>query len=656
MKRALILQILIYCASSSFAQFKNGFPFGGITAEEVEMKSYSMDTSAHAVVLNEFGEAYIDSDGENNLLLEYHVRMKILSKQGLDQANFEINLRKGERGKQTIRLVEAVTYNVVDNRIKETPMKQDQVFTTSVNQYWDEYKFTMPDVVVGSILEVRYILESPFIFNFWPWKFQSDIPKVKSEFWARIPGNYIYNMSLKGFIKLNTNESTLIKDCFTPGPYKADCALYKYSMNNIPAFVEEDFMTARSNFISGIAYELSEIRQFDGRIIKYTKTWKDVDKELNQDEDFGLQIKKGRNAWESKVAAIAGSEQDPLKKASLIHTMIKDWFVWNDNYGKYSESGLKKAFEARKGNVGDINLSLIATLQEAGLPASPVILATREAGLPNQLYPIISEFNYVVAYLELGGEKFLLDATEPLLPFGVLPERCLNGKGRLVGKKEEESAWVDIMPREKQKRQISLNLRLDGKKFEGDMTVRSFGYEAFDKRSAIRSAGSVEKYKEKLEMNSEDFTILKYEIENLDDLSQPLNEKFLVETSLDSSDPNTLYLNPFFVGRWKKNPFLSSQRLYPVDFGAPLETTFLLNLEYPDAYEVDEIPQSTALVLPQNGGGYLFNVTNPSNKISMTSVISLSKVVYSSVEYHNLKELFNRIIDTHQSQIVFKKR
>lgn len=166
MKRALILQILIYCASSSFAQFKNGFPFGGITAEEVEMKSYSMDTSAHAVVLNEFGEAYIDSDGENNLLLEYHVRMKILSKQGLDQANFEINLRKGERGKQTIRLVEAVTYNVVDNRIKETPMKQDQVFTTSVNQYWDEYKFTMPDVVVGSILEVRYILESPFIFNF----------------------------------------------------------------------------------------------------------------------------------------------------------------------------------------------------------------------------------------------------------------------------------------------------------------------------------------------------------------------------------------------------------------------------------------------------------------------------------------------------------
>jgi len=656
MKHHLFLSILILCTIPAFAQFKNGFSFGGITYEELGMKTYSRDTGAHSVVLNEFGEAYIDNDGENNLLLEYHVRIKILSKQGLDQANFEISLRKGERGKEKIRMVEAVTFNNVDNKIKETRMNQNQVFTSSANQYWDDYKFTLPDVVVGSVLEVRYILESPFIFNFWPWKFQSDIPKIKSEFWARIPGNYIYNMSLKGFLKLSKNESSLISDCFTPGHYKADCALYKYTMVNVPAFVEEDYMTAKSNFISSINYELSEVRQFDGRVVKYTKTWKDVDKEMNQDEDFGAQIKKGRNIWESKVAAISVTEQDPLKKASLVYNLIKDWFVWNEHYGKYAESGLKKAFESRKGNVGDINLSLIAALQEAGLPASPVILATREAGLPNQLYPIISEFNYVVAYLELGGEKFLLDATEPLLPFGVLPERCLNGKGRLIGKKEEESTWVEIAPREKQKQQIVLNLRLDGKKFVGDMTIKSYGYEGFEKRKDINSEGSIEKYKEKLEKSFEDFIILNYEVENNLDLAQPLIEKFQVETSLEVTDPGTLYLNPFFVGRWKKNPFISSQRLYPVDFGAPLETTFLLNLDYPETYEVDDIPQGSALVLPQNGGRYSFNITNPVNKISMTSIIILSKVVYTSAEYHNLKELFSRIIDTHQSQIVLKRR
>lgn len=652
----LLIFLTAFCASSSFAQLNNGFPFGRITYDDLLMKSYPKDTSAYAVVLDEFGEAYIDNTGENNLLLEYHVKIKILTKQGLDQANFEIALRKGESGKEKINLVEAASYNYVDNKIKTTKMEKDQIFRTNINQYWDEYKFVLPEVQVGTVIEVRYILESPFIFNFYPWKFQSDIPKVRSEFWAKIPGNYIYNMSLKGFLKLESNESSLIKDCFTPGPYKADCAFYKFIMSNIPAFVEEDYMTAKRNFISSINYELSEVRHFDGRITKYTKTWKDVDRELNQDEDFGLQIKKGKNIWESKVATEASAEADPLKKASLVYKMVKDWFSWNESNGKYAELGLKKAYESRKGNVGDINLSLVAALQEAGLAASPVILATREAGLPSPLYPIISEFNYVVAYLELGNEKFLLDATEANLPFGLLPERCLNGQGRLISKKEEESMWVDMKPREKQKQQIVLNLRLDEKKFVGDMTINSLGYEALEKRNAIKAAGSLEKYRETLEKNWEDFTILSYEIENKDDLAKPLIEKFQVETSLETADPNTLYLNPFFVGRWKKNPFISNERLYPVDFGAPLESTFILNLEYPATYEVDDMPKSSALALPQNGGRYLFNITNPANKITMTSIINLSKVVYSSVEYHTLKELFNRIIDTHQSQIVFKKK
>ncbi len=654
MKPFLILFFLTL-TSAGFGQYNNGFTFGKVTYNELDMRIYSADTSANAVILNEFGEAYIDNSGENNLLLEYHVKIKILNKQGLDQANFVLFLRKGERGKEMIRSVEAITFNSDNTKIKETHMTKNQVFTSSTNQYWDEYKFTLPDVVVGSVLEVRYVLESPFIFNFWPWKFQSEIPKMKSEFWARIPGNYIYNMSLKGFFKLNMNESSIIKDCFTPGAYKAECALYKYNMVAIPAFVEEDYMTAKSNFISGIEYELSEIRHFDGRVVKYTKTWKDVDKEMNQHEDFGIQIKKGRREWESKVLAIASSEQDPLKKASQIYSMITDWFTWNENYGKYSELGVKKAYETRKGNVGDINLSLVAALQEVGFEASPVILATRAAGLPNQLYPVISEFNYVVAYLELNGEKYLLDATEPFLPFGVLPERCLNGMGRLIGNKEE-GTWVDLLPREKEKQQISMNLILEGTKFKGEMSVKSFGYKAFDKRIEIKSEGSVEKYKLKLENNSDDFEIQDYKVENLDDLSNPLIEVYTVETSLDGTDPNTLYLNPFFVGRWTKNPFVSNERLYPVDFGAPLESTFILSLQYPDTYRIDDMPKSAALTLPQNGGRYLFNISNQANKISMTSIINLPKVVYSTTEYHALKELFNRIIDTHQAQIVFKTK
>lgn len=656
------LKILFLCLmntifTQSIAQYYHGFPFGNVTYEELNLKTYARDTTAAALVLDEFGEAYIDNGGENNLLLEYHVKIKILKTEGLDQANFRILLRKNASSKESIREVEGFSYNVVNGSLKKTPMPRNSTFTTSLNEYRDESTFTLPEVQVGSVIEVRYMLESPFIFNFYPWRFQSDIPKLKSEFWARIPANYVYNISLRGFLSLSKNESSIVSDCFTPGGgNKADCSLYKYAMAEIPALKDEDYMLSRTNFQAGIDYELSEVKTFDGRTIKYTKTWKDAVRELNTHESFGVELRKGRNLWEQIVpVAIAGKTTDK-DKAIAIYNLVNDWFLWNEYYGKYTELGSKKAYDLRKGNVGDINLALVAALQSAGLQADPVILATREAGLPNQLYPVISDFNYVVAAVVLNDEYFLLDATTPLLPFGLLPRRCLNGTGRLIPRKEDDSKWIDLKPREKDKRTVQLNLKLENNEFVGEMIITSHGYRALDKRRELAMAGSVEKYRDELEKRYNDFEILNYEVENEEDLAKPIVEKFNLKSSLEIASPDLLYLNPFFVREWKSNPFKTNERLYPVDFGAPLETTFLLTLEFPKEFAVDGLPASTALALPQNGGKYLCNITNTGNKISLTSVLAISKSVYSSVEYHSLKELFNRIVSTEQSQIVLKRK
>ncbi|MBX2916037.1 MAG: hypothetical protein KF856_12275 [Cyclobacteriaceae bacterium] len=621
------------------------------------MKEYAADTTAAAVVLDEFGEAYIDNGGDNNLLLEYHVKIKILKPAGLDYADFRILLRKNGSSKERIRQVEGFTYNVLNGSLKKTAMPRNSTYTTSLNEYRDESTFTLPEVVVGSVIEVRYLLESPFIFNFYPWRFQSEIPKVRSEFWARIPANYVYNISLRGFLELTKNESSLEKDCFTPGGgNRADCSIYKYAITNIPALKDEDYMLARSNFLAGIDYELSEVKRFDGVVNKYTKTWKDAVHELNTHESFGVEIRKARNIWADRVVQVIAGKTTNRDKANAIYNLLKDWFLWNEYYGKYAESGVKKAFESRKGNVGDINLSLVAALQTADLQAEPVILATREAGLPNQLYPVISDFNYVVASVFLDGEYYLLDATIPLLPFGLLPRRCLNGTGRLIPRKEDDSKWIDLKPREKEKKMVQLNLKLSSTGFAGEMTITSYGYEAVDKRREFAVAGSVAKYKEVLENRYNDFEILNYKIEQEEDLTKPVIEKFEIRYSNEFADSKIVYLNPFFIGRWKANPFKTNQRLYPVDFGAPLESTFLLTLEYPENFELDELPASTALALPQNGGKYLCNITNNANKVSLTSVLTISKSVYSSAEYHSLKELFNRIVSTEQSQIVLRQK
>jgi hypothetical protein len=56
MKKPLFALILLLLPVILIAQ---NFPDASATREELEMKKYDKDTSAHAVVLNEFGKARI---------------------------------------------------------------------------------------------------------------------------------------------------------------------------------------------------------------------------------------------------------------------------------------------------------------------------------------------------------------------------------------------------------------------------------------------------------------------------------------------------------------------------------------------------------------------------------------------------------------------
>jgi len=101
-------------------------------------------------------------------------------------------------------------------------------------------------------------------------------------------------------------------------------------------------------------------------------------------------------------------------------------------YGIFGISKLKTAIENKTGNSSEINISLINVLKSVDLNAELVLLSTRNNGFATKLYPVISEFNYVIAKLNNNDKIYLLDATSKLKPFGQLPYQCLNGYGRVM--------------------------------------------------------------------------------------------------------------------------------------------------------------------------------------------------------------------------------
>ena len=646
--------VLLFLSAANIAAQDNGFPFGQVTYRELEMKTYERDSSAEAVILDEFGEAHIDD--EYNLIFFHHVKIKILKKSGLKYADIEIRLYKNGLQFEKLRTVKASAFIIENSSMREIQLNPKNIFTENRYKNYDFKKFAIPSAREGSVIEFQYELESPFLYKFKNWEFQSDIPKVYSEYWASIPGNFLYNTTLRGYLKLSKNESKLVKDCFRPGGNKADCGLYKYAMQNIPAFVEEDYMTARSNHIAGINFELSEIHHFDGRIDRITSEWKDAEQELRLHQKFGIQLKRGKDIVDDHVEKIIGDEFDPLIKAKKIYAFIKDWYRWDEVYDMFSELGIKKAYDKKTGNVGDINLSLIAALRYAGLDVEPVILSTRANGLPIEIHPVLSDFNYVVAKVNIAGKVYLADATDDFHPFGILPQRCLNGKGRVLG--EKESYWIDLRPadRARQLALLTLKLEKDGI-MRGVLQITYTGYEAIDQRKKLASFSNLAEYIAKLEAQSDVFEIKNHEIKNVEDLDKPLVEKLEIEIhAFDHPIAENFLFSPFMLSRWKENPFKSKERLYPVDFGVPMEMATILNLEYPAEFEIINLPEKIGLSLPNAGGRFIFEARIDNNRLSFNHSLVISKTVFTAEEYHYLKELFNRIIQAENADLIFKKK
>src|SRR5690606_6125458 len=71
---------------------------------------------------------------------------------------------------------------------------------------WDQVKVTFPNVKEGSVVEISYRVNSPFLTNFQDWSFQTTIPTILSEYRGKIPEYFSYDKYLQGYVGLATND------------------------------------------------------------------------------------------------------------------------------------------------------------------------------------------------------------------------------------------------------------------------------------------------------------------------------------------------------------------------------------------------------------------------------------------------------------------
>lgn len=649
---------VLFLSLTSLTTFSQNFDYAAITYDNYEFDRKKLDSNANAIVLKEFGTARIDLDdatGRLELIFDYHVKIKIYNKEGFESANVIVPLYKDDSKEETINDLKASTFNYIDGRFVETAMDKKAIFYENRSKYTKLLKFTLPNLKEGSIIEYSYRLKSPNLFNFKTWQFQSNIPKVISEYLVYIPGIYNYNVSLRGYQKLSDQKVELARECLRISGASIDCSKITYLMKDVPAFVEEDNMTAPSNFKSAVYFELSDVTNPSGAKTSYTKTWKDVDYELTSDKSFGSQMKR-KDVYKDLIPLITKDATDDLSKAKAIYNYIKKQVKWDNYYGIYSADNIKKSLDNRSGNTADINLNLIAALSAANLDAEAIILSTRENGTINKLYPVISDFNYVVAKVNIGEKSYLLDATEPLLPFGLLPLRCMNDQGRVINLKKP-SYWIDLKASQKTVTNYILNGKLTAEgKVIGTLTTISQGYAAYNKRREIKRYSSPDEFVEKLDDRLNKIKIISHTINNLDSVENPLTENYEIEFTVnDGSNNGQFYLSPFFINAITKNPFNLNVRTYPVDLGAASDERIIINIELHQKYNLLDKPKDLAIGLPNNGGKYLLQTQLDDKTLSLSQVLQFNNAIYEPDDYPYLKAFYSKIIQNQKAEYLLKK-
>ncbi|UKJ08639.1 DUF3857 domain-containing protein [Solitalea lacus] len=664
MKKIRLLFIAVFSFVGAFAQENLSFvkeipyKFGNVSMNELLLEKYDKDTSANAIVLDEFGESYIDDQDPSMLIVDYYGKLKIFNQKGQPESTIVIPLYVGGFGEEKVDAIQAWTYNLENGKIIKAKLAYKDFVMEKQNDKYNVLKFTFPMVKPGSVLEYKYTLKTPYYFyNFKEWHFQAAIPKVRSEYWAKIPGYFTYKITLKGLEKLTKNSSTVQKECFNPpGRLAADCLFLQVAMDSVPALKAEEFMTTLRNYLSRVEFEIEEFQYTNGSRKKFTNTWEDVERQLLSDPKFGPIFQKNQKFYQQLLKPEFLTITDSLKRATVIVDFLKKELSWNGKHGVLAENEPKDIWSKKEGSVAEINLFLIGMLKAAGLKAEPVILSTRENGYVNNLYPVLTDFNYVVARVMINNKEYLLDITEKMLPFGLLPLRCINNEGRLIVLKK--SGWIKLVPNFYDMSQSIINMAVKPNgSVQGTCQMSKLYYQALNDRKEIARFSTLDDYVKAYQKKLTPVKISDFKIENVDSLSETLNTMFSFEMENEESTVvDKIYVNPYLFDKLSANPFKQHLRSYPIEFGTKKRLGATIAISIPDGYEVEYVPQNKKIVLPERNASYSADYKIDDNIVVIQSVLKLGNDVYEREYYQYFKELFGQIIKEQNETIILRKR
>jgi hypothetical protein len=612
--------------------------FGKVDKAELEMNTCGFDKDAEAVVLFDEGEFYY----EVNFGIERHIRIKILKDKGLERANIHIKYHSFG-GDETVKGLTAQTYNLdAAGNVVATKVDKKVIFDKKLNKRYSETAFSFPEVKVGSVIEYKYRIEGAFGRR---WYFQQSIPVIKSRYIINFPDEV---------------EMSVIPNCFLPytstTERKSGREVKVYTMENIPALRDEAYISCDEDYLQSLEPRVLAVNPFGRPRQSLVRSWPGIIKQLMEDEDFGVQLKKNiprTKDLDSMLALI----QSPYEKMTVIHAYVRKNMEWNSYDNIWALDGVKSAWKDKKGTSGEINLILVNLLKDAELKAHPVLVSTRDNGRVNTYVAGFSQFNKVMALVELDGKEYVLDAVEKFTPSKLIPPDVLASNGLVIEKLDTgEWGWHMLWNEGAVFNNtvfINGDVDADGK-LKGTADISSEGYARVRRAPLVQDGKKafIEKY---FTSQNEGVKVDSLVFENETTDTMPLVQKISFSQELSGAG-DYKYFNVNLFSGLEKNPFIEDNRFSDVFFGYNQRIGILANIGLPDNYQFEELPKNIRMIMPDTGIVFTRFTGVEDNRLSVRVILDFKKPVYSVEEYPEFQEFYKKLFDLLNEQFVVRKK
>lgn len=663
----LALYLLLFVYITVTAQDRSDVKFGKISPADFVLPKTLSDSNANAMIIADIGRSEFEGNynGWFNLIFTHYKRIKIINKNGFGAANISIPLYRSNNKEEKLEKLKAVTYNLEDGKVVETKLEASSVFKDVIDKNYVLQKFTFPAVKEGSIIEFSYTINSDFFFNLQSWQFQGEYPCYWSEYEVNIPEFFNFVVLSQGYRPFHIKDAKNNYKSFNiryegenqhteSFSASGNVTTTRWVMKDVIPLKEENYTSTLRNHVSKIEFQLSNIRIPNMPVRDFMGNWVKVNESMMKDEDFGAPLMRNNNWMDDDMKAITTSTNDQLSKVKNIYYYVRNNFTCTDYNSLYLSSTLKNTMKSHNGKVADINLLLCAMLKHENIEADPVLLGTRSHGLTNEFYPIMNRFNYVICQVKINGKIFYLDASHADLGFGKLTKECYNGHARVMG---TEPHPVYFYPDSLMERKItSVSIINDEKEggLAGNYQTTPGYYESLNIRQKIKEKGEGAYFKTIKSSTDEGMEMKNEGVDSLKSLEDPI--KLHYEFKMDIAG-DIIYFTPLIREGYKENPFKSADRQYPVEMPSVFDDVYILNMEIPKGYEVEELPRSAKISLNDYREGYFeYIIAKDEDRVQLRSRVTFTRATFMPEEYESLREFFNYVVKKHNEQIVFRKK